>query len=171
MFGYLLIVLAVLAGFLTGYLTEGGRRAAGGRLEGQINTAEPVARPESEPLAQVQETGRAPTVTVPAIPAAEAASDAEVARAVLDVADHLSNSELTRRLVEAVVRLPDVSPVRPAPGDKYQPRLHEWAGNRATDEEMQWNTIAEMLTPGAVTAKQELLRPAHVIVFEPPEQS
>jgi molecular chaperone GrpE (heat shock protein) len=94
-----------------------------------------------------------------------------VAREVLEVADHVENPELARRLIEAIVLLPDVSAIRPVPGAKYEPVLHEWAGHRITDEKTQWDTIAETLAPGAITAQQSLLRPAHVIVFEPPEES
>jgi len=93
-----------------------------------------------------------------------------VAKEVLDVADHLDNGELALRLIEAVVLLPGVSAVRPEQGDGFQPRLHEWAGNRITDEPTRWNTIAQTLAPGAITSERTLLRAAQVIVFESPEQ-
>ncbi|WP_145968988.1 nucleotide exchange factor GrpE [Streptomyces hyaluromycini] len=89
---------------------------------------------------------------------------------VLDVADLVTNPELSRRLAEAVVLLPGVVAIRPLPGDAFEPLKHEWVGSRATDDSSRWDTVAEVRSPGA-SASGRLLRAAYVVVFEPPEES
>jgi hypothetical protein len=170
---FVLIVIAALAGLIVGYLARGIRarpaqlpaRGAVAVLgaprppdDGAATTSPPAAGPHLQPV-----------TPDPDPDPAEAAL--RVAREVLEVADHLENAELVRRLVEATVLLPGVRAVRPEPGDGFEPLLHEWAGNQITDKKAQWDTIAETLAPGAITTERALLRPAHVIVFEPPEQS
>lgn len=89
---------------------------------------------------------------------------------VLDVADLVTNPELSRRLAEAVVLLPGVVAIRPLPGDAFEPLKHEWVGSRGTDDSSRWDTVAEVRSPGA-SASGRLLRAAYVVVFEPPEES
>jgi hypothetical protein len=178
---YLLIVMVGLIGLLAGYLTRGTRPAGWRRKtpstappsadrtpaeqEQARMPAPPPAAADPLPEAIQPSTGTTGTSAVPGSPAAR------VAKEVLDVADHLDNSELALRLIEAVVLLPGISAVRPEQGDGFEPRLHEWAGNRITGEPARWNTIAQTLAPGAITSERTLLRAAQVIVFEPPEQS
>jgi hypothetical protein len=190
---YLLIIIAVLIGLLVGYLARGTRSA------GWPRKIPPVVPPPAGPKAAEQEheqeqeqeqeqaeltaammpphaNGPLSDAVPPAISAGRTSAvlfppAVKVATEVLDVADHLDNGELALRLIEAVVLLPGVSAVRPELGDGFQPRLHEWAGHRITDEAAQWNTIAQTLAPGAITSERTLLRAAQVIVFESPEQS
>jgi hypothetical protein len=182
---FLLIIITALAGLLVGYLARGTRSA--GWLRKTSSTGPPPADPK--PAEQEQEQARMPapeTLPDAADPLPDAVqptanatgalavlspSAVRVATEVLDVADHLDNGELALRLIEAVVLLPGVSAVRPEQGDGFQPRLHEWAGNRITDEPARLNTIAQTLAPGAITSERTLLRAAQVIVFESPEQS
>jgi hypothetical protein len=189
---FVLVIIAALIGLLAGYLAR-GIQAGGGettrpfrkttatqapQTPAQVGTeADPTPTPPAPVTGQptagpdhpwIDPTPPAPTrppVPVPDFPVID------VAREVLEVADHVGNPELARRLVEAVVLLPEVSAVRPGTGDGFQPLLHEWAGHRITDQRTQWDTIAETLAPGAITAEGALLRPAHVIVFESPEES
>jgi hypothetical protein len=172
----LLALAAALAGFLAGYLAKGGRTTP----VPQGSTASTAPVPALAPLASPVPEPSAPSVdpaplnstalNSTAVPDDPPTSTLRAAREVLEVVDHLTNAELARRLVEAVVLLPDIAALRPRPGDPYESLVHEWAGHRITDEESRWNTIAATLAPGAI-ADEQLLRPAHVIVFEPPEQS
>jgi hypothetical protein len=186
---YLLIIITVLIGLLVGYLARGTRSAGWPRKTS--STGPPPVDPK--PAEQEQEQAQTPTptptpVTLPhaagpfpdavqptasatGTPAVPGPPAVRIAKEVLDVADHLDNGELALRLIEAVVLLPGVSAVRPEQGDGFQPRLHEWAGNRITDEPARWNTIAQTLAPGAITSERTLLRAAQVIVFESREQS
>ncbi|MEV7323762.1 nucleotide exchange factor GrpE [Streptomyces sp. NPDC093970] len=89
---------------------------------------------------------------------------------VLDVADLVTNQELSRRLAEAVVLLPGVSAIRPLRGEAFEPPEHEWVGSRGTEDSSRWDTVAEVRSPGA-SASGRVLRAAYVVVFEPPEES
>lgn len=185
---FVLVIIAALIGLLVGYLARGIRSGKGGTTptSGVItDTPVPETSAQTEIEADPTEvspaaagqpiagTGQPATDPTPSVlpPPSEGFPVIHIAREVLEVADGIENPELARRLVEAVVLLPAVSAVRPSPGDKYQSLLHEWAGNQITDQQDQWYTVAEILAPGAITSEQRLLRPAHVIVFEPPEES
>jgi len=179
---FVLIVIAALTGLLAGYLARSIRFGRGEitRPFGTIPAVQVPTRaragtqadPPPTPAAGQETTDvyQPPVDPLPLVPATDFPV-LRVAREVLEVADHVANPELARRLIEAVVLLPEMSAVRPVPGDGFHSLLHEWAGRRITDQRTQWNTIAETLAPGAITAKQALLRPAQVIVFEPPEES
>jgi hypothetical protein len=161
--GFVLVIIAALIGLLAGYLIWGIQLGRGEATPPFWTTMAAAVR-----RATIVKTQADP---IPAPVPATGFPVLHVAREVLEVADHVANPELARRLIEAVVLLPEVSAVRPVPGEGFQPLLHEWAGQRFTDQRTQWNTIAQTLAPGAITAGQALLRPAHVIVFEPPEES
>jgi hypothetical protein len=180
---YLLIIIASMVGLLAGYLARGTRPAGWAR-----NTS-PTAPPPADPQPAEHKQAQLPApVTLPGgldplpdavqpatgiteTPGIRRSPATSVAKEVLDVADHLDNGELALRLIEAVLQLPGVSAVRPEQGDGFQPRQHEWVGNRITDDPARWNTIAQTLAPGAITSERTLLRAAQVIVFESPEQS
>jgi hypothetical protein len=176
---FVLIIIAALLGLGAGYFARGIR--ADRAQTTRPRTAPPAEAspppvgsdpPAGSPAPPTSPQSLAPTTLAPENPALVADFPVlDVAREVLEVADHVANPELARRLIEAVVLLPEVSAVRPGPGERFEPLLHEWSGQRITDQQPQWDTIAETLAPGAVTARGALLRPAHVIVFEPPEES
>ncbi|MFD7653953.1 nucleotide exchange factor GrpE [Actinosynnema sp. NPDC059797] len=106
----------------------------------------------------------------PDTPLTDAALDdgdgVSAARAVLAVADRLTNRELARRLFDATCRIPGVVPVRPAPGDPFDPLLHEWSQTRSTDHEADVEHVAELLTPGFQGRTSGLIRPALVAVYD-----
>lgn len=101
-------------------------------------------------------------------PSAEPMSADGVAatKAVLAVADLVTNSELARRLFEAACRIPGVVPIRPGPGDRYDPLEHEFAELRPTTVATDADRVAELLTPGFRSHASELIRPARVAVHD-----
>ncbi|MFF4898464.1 nucleotide exchange factor GrpE [Streptomyces sp. NPDC001068] len=133
-------------------------------LPEQTELPEGIDRPE--------DAGPPEDVELPAGQTAGPASgDAlRAAAEVLDVADLVTNQELSRRLAEAVVLLPGVSAIRPLRGEAFEPPEHEWVGSRGTEDSSRWDTVAEVRSPGA-SASGRVLRAAYVVVFEPPEES
>jgi hypothetical protein len=88
------------------------------------------------------------------------------AEAVLAVADRVTNPELARRLFEAVSRMPGVIPVRPEPGDPFDPVAHQWVETRPAGREADVEHVAELLTPGFLGHSSGLIRPALVAVYD-----
>ncbi|MGF1428392.1 nucleotide exchange factor GrpE [Kitasatospora sp. LaBMicrA B282] len=173
-----LCAAGAVLGYAAGYLARGRREAVGA-----LPVAVPVApaapavadveqpAPDVEPADVATEQPAAPDAPEPDAPAPTDPADAlRTAREVLDVADLLGNPELARRLAEAVVLLPGVTEIRPRPGDAFEPREHEWVAARPTEDPGRWDTVADLRAPGAAAAGR-LLRPAHVVVFEPLEES
>lgn len=96
--------------------------------------------------------------------------DAEVAQAVLEVADRLTSPDLRRRLAEAVGPLPGATVIVPGPGARFDPDVHEWVSSRPPPREDLRETVAETLHAGLADRTGRLLRPARVIVYDVPEE-
>jgi len=123
-----LIIIALVVGFLAGFMVRGPRRIP------QPVTTPPVEPRQPPPQAQADDIPKPQWEPEPGIvedPIDSPATDVDVARELLEVADHLGNRELVRRLVEAVTLLPGIRAVRPKPGDGFEPKLHEWEIGRA----------------------------------------
>lgn len=88
------------------------------------------------------------------------------AQAVLAVAELVTNQELARRLVEAVGGIPGVVPIRPEPGDPYDPLEHELAEVRPTSVAADAEHVAELLSPGFRGFDSGLIRPAKVAIHD-----
>ncbi|MGX2993352.1 hypothetical protein JNUCC64_03505 [Streptomyces sp. JNUCC 64] len=95
-----------------------------------------------------------------------AADNTGVARAVLAVADRLTNRELVRRLYEAVGGLDGIDAVRPAPGDAFDPLAHRWSETREAPRPQDRERVAEVLVPGFTGPDGTVLRPARVVVYD-----
>lgn len=139
------------------------------RLATALDPAPREVPADPEPPARQPAAAPCPEPPIPAgPPATEPASADGVAatKAVLAVADLVTNSELARRLIEAACRIPGVIPIRPGPGDRYDPLEHEFAELRPTTVATEADRVAELLTPGFRSHASELIRPARVAVHD-----
>jgi hypothetical protein len=122
---------------------------------------EPLAPAEDDPAPEPEPTIHSGPEEYPSTEDGVAAT-----KAVLAVADLVTNPELGRRLFEAACRIPGVVPIRPAPGDPYDPLEHEFAEVRPTTVAAEVDHVAELLTPGFRGHGTGLIRPARVAVHD-----
>ncbi|MES9541462.1 hypothetical protein [Actinomadura sp. NPDC000600] len=129
---------------------------AAGSAESAARPAKPAARP-AEP------DGGGPQARPPGL-------DAEVALAVLAVADRLTSPDLRRRLAEAVSPLPGAVLIVPRGGTRFDPDVHEWVSSRPPPQDDLRETVAETVHAGLADHTGRLLRPARVVVYDLAEE-